>query len=219
MKIQNVAYKRVSSKDQNLDRQLVDMTFDREFIEKVSGRTTERPELVSMLEYVREGDIISVHSLDRLARSLSDLLTLVKSITSKGVRIKFIKENLEFGGDDDLHSTLMISILGAFAQFEVDLNKNRQSEGILQAQRRDRELLRENPNVSKFKLTYRGRKPFEAKVIARIHELAAEGVRSGLIAQELQISRSAVRKYRYKTKPIIPSEVSDLNQHKENKEE
>ena len=71
-----------------------------------------------MVAYVREGDVVVVHSMDRLARNLDDLRRLVLSLTAKGVRVKFVKENLEFSGDDSPMSHLLLSVMGAFAQFE-----------------------------------------------------------------------------------------------------
>lgn len=92
-------YKRVSTTDQNTDRQLLNISCDREYIEKVSGKDTNRPQLQAMLSNIRDGDIINVHSMDRLARNTKDLLNLVDNITNKGAKIVFHKENLTFKGD------------------------------------------------------------------------------------------------------------------------
>ncbi|MCF4971838.1 MULTISPECIES: recombinase family protein [Pseudomonas] len=129
----NVGYVRVSSVDQNTARQLDGLTLDKVFTDKVSGATTDRPQLQAMLEYVREGDTIVVHSIDRLARSLADLLTLVEDLTNKGIHIRFHKEQLEFTGENSPIQKLMLSMMGSFAEFERCMIKERQREGIAKA--------------------------------------------------------------------------------------
>lgn len=126
----------VSSVDQNVDRQLDGVVLDKVFTEKLSGATTDRPQLQAMLDYVREGDVILVHSIDRLARSLSDLLKLVEDLTKRGVHIYFDKEKLEFTGEDNPTQHLMLSMMGAVAQFERAMIKERQREGIAKAKQR-----------------------------------------------------------------------------------
>lgn len=132
----HVAYIRVSSTEQNTDRQLSDtgIKFDKFFEDKASGKNTDRPALQDMLGYVRDGDTVHVHSIDRLGRSLIDLKTLVTQLNDKGVSVKFHKEKLDFevGKKDDLQ-TLMFSMLGAFAEFERSMIKERQREGIEKA--------------------------------------------------------------------------------------
>jgi DNA invertase Pin-like site-specific DNA recombinase len=143
-KHQTVAYIRVSSVQQNTDRQLVDVERDKDFIEKVSAKSTERPQLKAMLEHVREGDTVVVHSMDRLARNTKDLLEIVETLKGNGVSIKFIKENLAFtAGTDNSMSNLLLTMLGAVAQFERELMLERQREGI---------------EVAKQKGLYKGRK-------------------------------------------------------------
>ena len=90
-----VGYVRVSSLDQNPDRQLEELNawqVEKIFMDKLSGKNTERPELQKMLSFVREGDTLIVHSLDRLARNLSDLVTMVQDLTGLGVSVRFINE-------------------------------------------------------------------------------------------------------------------------------
>ena len=132
----HVAYIRVSTTEQNTDRQLADtgIEFDKIFDDKASGKNTERQGLKDMLDYVREGDTVHVHSIDRLGRSLIDLKTLVTQLNNNGVSVKFHKEKLDFevGKTDDLQ-TLMFSMLGAFAEFERSMIKERQMEGIAKA--------------------------------------------------------------------------------------
>ena len=129
----HVGYIRVSSEDQNTDRQLDGVFVDRTFTDKVSGATTDRPALADMLNYVREGDTIHVHSIDRLARSLVDLLTLVTDLRQAGVCVHFHKENLKFTNEKNDAQDLMLSMMGAVAQFERAMIKERQREGIAKA--------------------------------------------------------------------------------------
>jgi len=87
-----VGYIRVSTVEQNAARQLDDTDVEKTFIDKASGRDAERPELQAMLEFVRAGDTLLVHSMDRLARNLDDLRGLVQRLTARGVRIEFVHE-------------------------------------------------------------------------------------------------------------------------------
>lgn len=129
----DIGYIRVSSMDQNTARQLDGVKLDQTFTDKVSGSTVDRPQLVQMLRSVRSGDTLHVHSIDRLARSLVDLLALVKELTDKGVAVKFHKENLLFAGEADPMQELMLSLLGSVAQFERSMIRERQREGIAKA--------------------------------------------------------------------------------------
>lgn len=132
----HVAYIRVSTVDQNTDRQLADVgiEFDKVFEDKASGKDTQRPQLQAMLEYVRDGDTLHVHSIDRLSRSLEDLISTVKSLNAKGVAVNFHKENLEFTAEKiSPMNDLILNIFGAVAQFERALSKERQMEGIAKA--------------------------------------------------------------------------------------
>lgn len=132
----NVGYIRVSTTDQNTERQLDGLAMDKTFTDKVSGATTNRPQLQAMLEFVREGDVIHVHSIDRLARSLVDLLALVREQTARGVHIHFHKEALLFTGESNPTQELMLSIMGSVAQFERAMIKERQKEGIAKAKQK-----------------------------------------------------------------------------------
>lgn len=129
-----VGYARVSSVDQVTERQLEALNqygIDRLFEDKASGKDTNRPALTEAIKYVRDGDTLVVHSLDRLARNLVDLLSMVEDLTNRGISVKFIKENLTFTKDEsDPFSKLTLQMLGAFAQFERSLIKERQREGI-----------------------------------------------------------------------------------------
>jgi DNA invertase Pin-like site-specific DNA recombinase len=133
---QRVGYIRVSSFDQNPERQLEGVAVDRVFTDKASGKDVRRPELDHLLGFVREGDTLVVHSMDRLARNLDDLRRLVQQLTGRGVRIEFVKEHLTFTGEDSPMANLMLSVMGAFAEFERALIRERQREGIALAKQR-----------------------------------------------------------------------------------
>ena len=106
------------------------------FTDKASGKDVVRPQLDLLLAFVRDGDTVVVHSMDRLARSLDDLRRLVRALTGNGVRVQFVTENLTFTGEDTAMATLLLSVMGAFAEFERALIRERQREGIAQARLR-----------------------------------------------------------------------------------
>lgn len=128
-----VAYRRVSTIDQKTDRQLPDEKFDKEFEDKASAKDVDRPALTALLDFVREGDTIVVHSIDRLARNLVDLEGIIQQINDDGATVEFRKERLVFSGGDDPMQTLMLHVMGAFAQFERSMVRERQREGIAAA--------------------------------------------------------------------------------------
>ena len=130
----NVGYIRVSTVDQNTVRQLDGIELDKVFTEHKSGKNKDREQLKVMLDYVRDGDTIHVHSIDRLARNLADLKELINIIIGKGVTVQFHKEGMKFNGNKaDSMSNLMLNILGSFAEFERDIMLERQREGIAKA--------------------------------------------------------------------------------------
>lgn len=133
---QRIGYLRISTLDQNAERQLEGVVVDRTFLDKKSGKDVNREELEAMLAFVRHGDTVVVHSMDRLARNLDDLRRIVQTPTNKGVRIEFVKESLSFTGDDSPMANLMLSVMGAFAEFERALISERQREGIALAKQR-----------------------------------------------------------------------------------
>jgi DNA invertase Pin-like site-specific DNA recombinase len=140
-----IAYKRVSTFEQNTDRQLDGQEFNKIFSEKVSAKTTDRKELNNLIDWIREGDEVFVHSIDRLARNLQDLQILIDKINLKGASISFMKESLTFSsGDSNPIQKLMLQMMGAFAEFERSAIRERQREGIVKA---------------KQKGVYKGRKP------------------------------------------------------------
>lgn len=129
MQGQRIGYIRVSSFDQNPDRQLEQIEVGKVFTDKASGKDTQRPELERLLAFVREGDTVVVHSMDRLARNLDDLRRIVQGLTQRGVRMEFVKEGLAFTGDDSPMANLMLSVMGAFAEFERALIRERPARG------------------------------------------------------------------------------------------
>lgn len=177
---QRIGYVRVSSFDQNPERQLEGVTLDRVFTDKASGKNTQRPELEALLKFAREGDTVVIHSMDRLARNLDDLRRLVQSLTGRGVRIEFVKENLTFTGEDSPLSNLMLSVMGAFAEFERALLRERQREGI---------------NLAKQKGVYKGRKRSLSEAqVAELRRRSTDETKAEL-AREFGISRETLYQY------------------------
>ena len=133
-----VLYARVSSLEQRTDRQVTGISVDKVFEDKCSGKDTNRPQLQACLEYLRDGDTLVVHSIDRLARSLRDLLNIVQELLARKVSIRFIKEGMDFNGDNpNPTQDLYLNILGAVAEFERALIRERQAEGIALARQRN----------------------------------------------------------------------------------
>ena len=125
-----IAYIRVSTVDQNEERQIQNMkhlTLDKMFIEKASAKDTNRPELNKLLEYIREGDTVYINDFSRLARSTKDLLELVELFQDKKVQLISIKENLD---TSTANGKLMLTMLGAINEFERANLLERQKEGI-----------------------------------------------------------------------------------------
>ena len=179
---QRVGYLRVSTVDQNTDRQLDGVAVDKVFTDKASGKDTNRPELARALEYVREGDTLVVHSMDRLARNLEDLRRIVRELTGKGVRVEFAKESLTFTGEDSAMNTLLLSMLGAVAEFERSMILERQREGIA---------------IAKAAGKYTGRKASLSKTQAReLCDRLAKGESVTALAAEYGVSRQTVYNYK-----------------------
>ena len=178
---QRVGYVRVSTLDQNEKRQLDGLVLDRVFTDRASGRDTARPQLTELLGFARDGDTVVVHSMDRLARNLDDLRALVQALTRKGVRVEFVKEHLLFTGEDSPMANLMLSVMGAFAEFERTLIKERQREGIALAQQRG---------------AYRGRKKtLTPERAAEMIQRSVAGVSKSVLAHDYGISRETVYQY------------------------
>jgi DNA invertase Pin-like site-specific DNA recombinase len=173
-----VGYIRVSSLDQNTERQLEGVKLDKVFTDKASGKDMARPQLRAALEYLREGDLLLVHSMDRLARSVDDLRRIVLDLTKSGVHVQFLKENLVFTGEDSPMSNLLLSLLGAVAEFERSMIRERQREGIALAKKAG---------------VYKGRKPSLTPVqVAQIRKRVAAGEKKAGLAAEYRISRQTL---------------------------
>lgn len=179
---QQIAYIRVSSVGQNTARQLDGLALDKTFEDKVSGKDTNRPALQECLDYLREGDTLHVHSMDRLARNLDDLRRMVKELTGRGVAVKFHKEGLTFTGEDSPMATLLLSMLGAVAEFERSLIAERRQEGIAIAKAKGD--------------VYKGRKPsLSDEKAAELAKRAAAGENKAALAREFGISRATLYTY------------------------
>lgn len=175
---QRIGYVRVSSASQNIDRQLDGVQLDVRYVDTVSGKDTERPQLLIMLQYARSGDTVIVHALDRLARNLGDLRRIVKQLTDKGVTVQFLKESLTFSGNDSPMNMLLLNMLGCFAEFERSLILERQREGIAIAKA-----------AGKYK---GGQKKLNSAQILEIKSKIDLGLPKSKIAREYKISRSLI---------------------------
>jgi len=174
-------YIRVSSLDQNTARQLEGLDLDKVYTDKASGKDTKRPQLQAVLGHLREGDVLVVHSMDRLARNLVDLRNIVEGLTERDVQVHFIKENLTFTGDDTALSKLLLNVMGAVAEFERALSKERQREGIA---------------IAKKAGVYKGRKPsLTPEKATELRARVAAGEKRARLAREFGISRETLYQY------------------------
>jgi len=176
-----IGYIRVSSFEQNPERQLDSLKLDKTFIDKASGKDVKRPQLEAMLNYVQDGDTVIVHSMDRMARNLDDLRRLVNELTHRHVAIQFIKENLKFTGEDSPMANLLLSVMGAFAEFERALIRERQLEGIALAKKRG---------------AYKGRKKsLTTEQVHLMQQRINRGESKTQVAQDFHISRETLYQY------------------------
>lgn len=175
---EHIGYIRVSTLDQNTERQLHNFKLDKTFIDKCSGKDTNRPALKQLIEYAREGDMIHVHDISRMARNTEDLLQLVKMFTEQGISLKFHKEHLEFNGESNPMQQLMLTMLGGIYQFERSMILERQREGIA---------------IAKAKGKYLG-KPINKELHNKIRELFDKGINKTEIAKQLGCTRPTVYK-------------------------
>ena len=159
------------------------------FTDHASGKDTNRPQLRACLNYLREGDELVVHSMDRLARSLVDLRRTVDDLVAQGVHVRFVNENLTFASDDsDPCGVLMLSVMGAVAEFERSLLLERQREGIAVAKRAGK---------------YRGRKPsLSPDAAAAVARRLSEGESASALAREFGVSRATVYNARQRTAAV-----------------
>ena len=178
----NIAYVRTSTVEQHEDRQcegLKKYNIDKWYIDKCSGKNTNRPQLQAMLEYVREDDTVYVHDFSRLARSTKDLLELVELLNSKGVHLVSNKENLDSRTPT---GKLMLTMIAGIAEFERTNMLERQREGIA---------------IAKEKGVYKGRKPVDVsrEVLMELYEqYMMRKLTKAQMAKELNVSRPTLDK-------------------------
>lgn len=180
---ENEPYSEQAHTDQSLDRQTDRLTTAgarRIFTDTITGSTRDRPGLDAALSYLRAGDTLAVASMDRLARSLRDLHTLVDELTAAGVRVQFLQEGQTYSDDPSPSSRLLLSMLGAVSEFERSIIRERQADGIARAKARG---------------VYKGRTPVPAEKIAQARELISRGVPKARVARDLGISRSSLYKH------------------------
>lgn len=181
MNNQNVAYLRVSSIDQSLSRQqeaMKTVDLDRVFEEKASAKDCHRPKLKACIDYCRTADMLHVHSIDRIARNLKDLQNIIDQLVDKGVSIRFHKEGMIFNGNDDAINRLTLQMMGAFAEFERSLIRERQREGLDAARKKGKKFGR--------------KKVLSARQIVEIEAKLASGYSKTSIAKEYHISRTTL---------------------------
>lgn len=173
----NVGYIRVSTLEQSTSRQLVNVKLDKVFEEKASAKTVDRPQLKACLEYLRDGDVLHLHSLDRICRSgASDAVRLVERMTAKGVSVMFHKEGMRFDGAMSAAQKGVLGILAAVAQMERELIKERQAEGIAAAKAAGKHIGRPKAQVTK----------------GDVQKLLSDGVSKAKAAKMLGIGRATL---------------------------
>ena len=159
-------------------RQLDGVDLDKIYTDKASGKDTNRPHLQAALDYLRDGDVLVVHSMDRLARSLTDLLQLVKDLNQRGVIVEFVTNHLTFTGDDSPMSKLMLGVMGAVSEFERAMIKERQMEGIAKAKQAGK---------------YRGRQStMTSAQVQAIRQRVVAGCNKAALAREFGVTRQTI---------------------------
>lgn len=181
---QIIGYARVSTTDQNPERQHTQLKAAgaiRIYTDHQSGSTRHRPQLDEALRYLRDGDQLTITSMDRLARSLTDLSAIVTELTERGITVKFLKENQTYTATSDPIAQLMLGILGSIAQFERSLIRERQAEGIARAKARG---------------VYTGRAPaLTDEQVTQAREWVSAGIPKAEVARRLGIGRTTLYKY------------------------
>lgn len=174
----DIGYIRVSSLDQNTHRQLEGIVLEKTFTDTQSGKDTHRPALLACMALLQKGDTLHVHSIDRLARNLQDLLRVLSELTLRGVTVKFHKEHLTFSGEATPFQKLHLQIVGAVAEFERDLIRERQREGIA---------------LAKIEGKYKGRKRvLTGDEIREIKKRVACREKISVLAKEYGVTRQTI---------------------------
>jgi DNA invertase Pin-like site-specific DNA recombinase len=179
---QRIGYIRVSTIEQNTARQLEGLTLDRLYEEKASAKDAKRPVLQDALRFLREGDTLVVHSMDRLARNLLDLRQIVEGLTGRGVTVQFVKENLTFNQNAGAMAKLLLNVMGAFAEFERAIILERQREGIAVAR-------------AAGKYSKERQKKLSPLDVSELREQAAAGIPKADLARAYGISRETLYTY------------------------
>ena len=193
-----IGYIRTSTIDQNTARQLDGVPLDKIFEDKLSGKDRNRPQLKLCLEFLREGDTLIIHSLDRLGRNVRDLLDIVGELTAKGITVSFLHPSLSFSGDDSPVNKLLFLLLAGFAEMERALILERIREGVALAKRCEvcKKTRAEHSGQSHpFTNKYRGRAPAIRQgngKLEQLEKLAAEGAKVAEMARAAGVSRQTV---------------------------
>ena len=189
-----IGYKRVSTQDQNTTRQLDGVALYKVFEDHCSGKNMDRPQLTLCREFLREGDTLVVHSMDRLARNNREFQDLVAELTDHGIKIEFVKENLTVTDKKGDISSLLLAVFGWFAEFELENIHERQAQGIA---------------IAKAAGKYKGRKrqltPEQADELRHRVESRAAGESVRSIAREYGFTPQTLYSY-LKVKPDTPKE-------------
>lgn len=178
----NIGYKRVSTVDQSTARQLVGIALDRVYEDYASGATRDRPELKRCLDALRKGDTLHVHAVDRISRSMRDLIDIVEQVLKAEASIIIYSPKLEFSTSENNHfQTFQLQLFASIAQLERAMSRERQKEGIAQAK------LKGTKSGKPF-----GQQPLNPELKPKAIELFHSGTKIAHIAIELGISRGSV---------------------------
>ena len=183
-----VGYARVSTDDQDCAIQIATLKrlgCRKIYADQISGRRRERAQLATCLDYLREGDVLAITRVDRLGRSLADLIKIADELRQRDVSLYIAQQNIDTATP---MGQMFYAMLGVFAEFEYHLRRERQVEGIARAKAAGR---------------YKGRKPLPAARIAEIRRMRADGLRPADIARQLRIGRTSVYKYLDGTHPAV----------------
>lgn len=201
-----VGYVRVSTPNQNPDRQISEIKADKFFVDKYTGKTLNRPEFQAMMNFLREGDTLIVHSFDRVGRNLNDLRNVVLQLVNKGVTVEFLNEKLTFDKTPTSFGLLMLSIMGAFAEFERSVIRERSLSGIAEVKAKGLKCGGRNPK-------------FTPKILEEIEKMHSLGMEKQQIAKYLCISRTSVFNYLKLKGPATQKALTEFREKKRGKSE